>query len=108
MTQRTKRKEQNVVYEMAHISVQAGKNAEFEAAVAEALPLFHRARGCSGVELQRSVEEPNQYVLVVQWDTVEDHMVHFRESADFQTWRGLVGPYFEKPPIVGHTQVVVK
>ena len=97
-----------MVYEMAHISVQAGKNAEFEASVAQALPLFHRARGCGGVELQRGVEEPNQYVLVVQWDTVEDHMVHFRESADFQTWRGLVGPYFEKPPVVGHTRVVVK
>ncbi|WP_411192634.1 antibiotic biosynthesis monooxygenase family protein [Paraburkholderia sp. B3] len=97
-----------VVYEMAHIVVQQGKNAEFEAGVAQALALFHRARGCRGVELQRSIEEPNQYVLVVQWDTVEDHMVHFRESADFQVWRQLVGPYFEKPPVVGHTQVVVK
>ncbi|HTR05088.1 MAG TPA: antibiotic biosynthesis monooxygenase [Paraburkholderia sp.] len=97
-----------MVYEMAHITVSAGKNAQFEAGVKEALPLFHRARGCRGVELQRSVEEPNQYVLVVQWDTVEDHMVHFRESADFEEWRRLVGPYFEKPPAVGHTQVVVK
>ncbi|MCP3710839.1 antibiotic biosynthesis monooxygenase [Paraburkholderia sp. CNPSo 3274] len=97
-----------MVYEMAHITVSAGKNAEFEASVAQALPLFHRARGCRSVELQRGVEEPNQYVLVVQWDTVEDHMVHFRESDDFQEWRRLVGPYFEKPPVVGHTQVVVK
>jgi len=96
-----------VVYEMANITVQQGKNAEFEAAVAQAVPLFHRARGCSHVGLQRSVEEPNQYVLIVQWDTVEDHMVHFRESADFQEWRRLVGPYFEKPPVVGHTEVVL-
>jgi hypothetical protein len=35
-------------------------------------------------------------------------MVHFRESADFQEWRRLVGPYFEKPPVVAHTEVVVK
>lgn len=97
-----------MVYEMAHITVSAGKNADFEANVAKALPLFHRARGCRGVELQRGVEEPNQYVLVVQWDTVEDHMVHFRESPDFQEWRALVGPFFEKPPVVGHTEVVVK
>ncbi|WP_322029537.1 antibiotic biosynthesis monooxygenase [Paraburkholderia sp. J76] len=97
-----------MVYEMAHITVSAGKNAEFEAAVAQALPLFHRARGCRAVELQRGVEEPNQYGLVVQWDTLEDHMVLFRESADFQEWRRLVGPYFEKPPVVGHTEVVVK
>jgi len=92
---------------MAHIAVQAGKHAEFEAAVGQAFALFHRARGCRGVELQRSVEEPNQYLLVVQWDTVDDHMVHFRESADFQEWRRLAGPYFEKPPVVGHTEVVL-
>jgi heme-degrading monooxygenase HmoA len=97
-----------VVYEMAHITVQQGKNAEFEAGVAQAVPLFNRARGCHGLELHRTVEEPNQYVLVVQWDTVDDHMVHFRESEDFQEWRRLVGPYFEKPPTVVHTQVTVK
>jgi hypothetical protein len=30
--------------------------------------------------------------------------VDFRESADFQEWRGLVGHCFERPPEVEHTQ----
>lgn len=101
-------KEIIVVYEMARITVIPGKEADFEAGVAKALPIFHQARGCRGVELQRSVEEPNQYILVVQWETVDDHMVHFRGSEGFEEWRRLVGPYFDKPPVVGHTQVVVK
>lgn len=97
-----------MVYEMARIDVIPGKEGEFEAAVAQALPLFHRARGCTAVELHRTVEHPNQFLLLVQWDTIEDHMVHFRESADFQEWRRLVGSFFEKPPVVTHTEVTVK
>ncbi len=97
-----------VIYEMAHITVQPGTHAEFEAGVAQAFPLFRRARGYRDIELQRSIEDPNHYILVVQWDTVEDHMVHFRESEDFKEWRRLVSPYFAKPPVVEHTEVVVK
>ena len=97
-----------MVLEMAHIDVIEGKTTEFEAGVTQALPLFKRAKGCIGVELHRGVERPNHYVLMVQWQTLDDHMVHFRESADFQEWRRLVGPYFANPPSVHHTQVVVK
>ena len=43
------------------------------------------------------------YRLLVEWQTVEDHMIGFRNSADFQTWRGLVGEYFAAPPVVTHT-----
>ena len=97
-----------MIYEMANIDILQGKEMDFEAAVAQALPLFHRARGCKGVALHRTVEQPNHYLLLVQWETIEDHMVHFRESEDFQTWRSLTGPCFEKPPVVTHTQVAVQ
>ena len=50
----------------------------FEAAVAKAVPLFQRSKGCRGLELQRSIEKPSKYRLVVKWETVEDHVVHFR------------------------------
>ena len=94
-------------FEIAHIEVKPGEEAAFEAGVAKAAPLFKRAQGCGGMELQRSVEQPSRYRLVVRWDTVEDHMVHFRESDDFQEWRRLVGPHFAAPPAVEHTRVVV-
>jgi len=79
-----------MILEIVHIPVQAGHEAAFEAGVAQAKPLFLRARGCHGLALHRSVEEPLRYTLVVQWASVEDHMVHFRQSDDFQAWRALV------------------
>ncbi|BCF95053.1 antibiotic biosynthesis monooxygenase family protein [Paraburkholderia largidicola] len=96
-----------MVYEMAQIEVIRGKERDFEAGVSQALALFTRARGCRGVELHRQIEQPDRYILIVQWKTIEDHTVLFRESADFQEWRRLVGSFFVKPPIVEHFEVVL-
>ena len=85
----------------------ANKEALFEAGVAQAKPLFLRAKGCHGMELYRSIEHPQRYTLVVSWETVENHMVDFRESTDFQEWRKLVGGFFVEPPQVHHEQKVI-
>lgn len=92
-----------MITEIAQIDVKAGMEAEFEAGVAQAAPLFRRAQGCLHLELQRSIEKPNRYRLVVAWATLEDHTVAFRGSNDFQAWRALVGHCFEAPPEVEHT-----
>jgi heme-degrading monooxygenase HmoA len=97
-----------MVTEIAQIDVKPGLEAEFEAGVAKAAPLFQRAKGCRALELQRSVEKPSRYRLFVQWETLEDHTVAFRGSDDFQEWRRLVAHCFERPPEVEHTVAAVK
>jgi len=97
-----------MVTEIAQIDVKPGLEAEFEAGVAKAAPLFQRAKGCQALELQRSVEKPSRYRLFVQWETLEDHTVAFRGSDDFQEWRRLVAHCFERPPEVEHTVAAVK
>jgi heme-degrading monooxygenase HmoA len=96
-----------MVLEIAQIDVTPGKEAEFEAGVSKAAPLFKRAKGCKGMTLQRSHEKPSRYRLFVQWATLENHTVDFRGSADFQEWRKLVGPHFASPPEVEHVRQVV-
>jgi heme-degrading monooxygenase HmoA len=95
-----------MVWEIAQIEVNPGEEAAFEAAVAKAVPLFKSSRGCKGMHLQRSLEHPSRYRLFVDWETVEDHTVHFRGSENFQEWRRLVGAYFASPPVVEHTHRV--
>lgn len=95
-----------MVYEVAVIEIKDGTSAEFEAAVKEAAPFFKRSRGCQGMALQRSVETPSCYALIVTWETVEDHMEHFRNAPEFAEWRRLVSPYFAAPPKVQHFSVV--
>jgi quinol monooxygenase YgiN len=94
--------------EIVQVEIKPGLEAEFEAGVAKAVPLFRRAKGCHGLEMQRSVEKPQRYRLFVKWETMEAHTVDFRGSADFQAWRGLVGHCFAAPPEVEHTSRVLE
>ena len=96
-----------MIYEFAEFDIKDGMGAAFEAAVQQAVPLFQRARGCQSMRLERVIERPNAYLLVVGWATLENHTVDFRGSEDFQTWRGMVGQYFADTPRVEHTANVV-
>ena len=96
-----------MIYEIAEIQVKPGTQAAFEAAVAQALPLFKRSPGYGALRLNRLIERPDTYQLVVQWDTLEHHTVHFRGSAEFQGWRELVGGFFASPPKVEHSENVL-
>jgi quinol monooxygenase YgiN len=97
-----------MITEIAQIDVKPGMEAEFEAGVKNAAPIFKRAKGCHGMELRRSIEKPGRYRLFVEWATVEDHTVGFHNSPDFQEWRKLVGHCFATPPDVEHVQQVVR
>ena len=97
-----------MITEIAQIEIKPGMEAEFEAGVKNAAPLFARAQGCHGVELLRSVEKPARYRLLVKWETVERHTVDFRGSPDFQEWRKLVGHCFAAPPEVEHVTQAVR
>ena len=96
-----------MITEIAQIDVKPGTEKDFELAVAKARPLFLRAKGGHALELHRSIEKPQRYRLMVKWETLENHTVDFRGSADFGEWRALVGPYFAAPPEVEHTETVL-
>jgi len=96
-----------MILEIALIEVNPGTEAEFEAGVTKAVAIFRRAKGCKGMELQRSIEHPSRYRLFVKWETVENHTVDFRNSTDFQEWRKLVGHCFAQAPQVEHVRQAV-
>lgn len=96
-----------MVLEIAQIDVKPGMESEFEKGVAEAMALFRRAKGCESVRLERSIEKPQRFRLLIQWTTLENHTVDFRGSEDFARWRGLVSHCFAGAPEVEHTQTVM-
>lgn len=96
-----------MVTEITQIDVKPGTGSEFEAGVGKALPLFARARGFKSLALHHSIEKPHRYRLMIQWETLEDHIVDFRKSEDFKTWRAIVTPCFATPPEVEHTHTVL-
>lgn len=96
-----------MIYEIAELYIKPETHDEFQAAVAKAVPIFQAASGCLSMRLDRDIEVPDTYHLVIGWATLENHTVDFRGSTGFQDWRGLVGSFFAQPPKVEHFATVV-
>jgi heme-degrading monooxygenase HmoA len=91
-----------MVLEHALIMIRPGAAREFEQALKRARPIIAACPGFISLELRRGVEAPDRYLLLVEWETLDDHLVGFRRSKAFPEWRAVIGPYFESPPVVDH------
>jgi heme-degrading monooxygenase HmoA len=97
-----------MILELAILDVRPGETAEFEQAFAEAKTIISAMPGFDHLELQRCLEDPNRYVLLVGWDRLEDHTEGFRNSPDYQRWRALLHHFYDPHPTVEHYEPVVE
>jgi heme-degrading monooxygenase HmoA len=92
-----------MILEIADIRIQPGQQAAFDAAVRRGVEtVASKAAGFRGYQVQKCIESPERYVLMIEWETLENHTVDFREGPLFAQWRAIVGPYFAMPPQVEH------
>jgi heme-degrading monooxygenase HmoA len=96
-----------VILEHAELSVRPGREAAFEAAFAEARPLIAGMPGFVDLTLSRCLERPSTYLLLVQWERLEDHTEGFRGSPEYQRWRALLHSFYEPFPTVEHFATVL-
>ena len=97
-----------MILELAILDVKPDQTTEFELAFAEAKTIISAMPGFDHLELQRCLEDPNRYVLLVGWDGLEDHIEGFRNSPDYQRWRALLHHFYEPHPTVEHYEPVVE
>ncbi len=98
-----------MILEIADIRIKPGTQVEFEAAIEKGVrDVIPIAQGFMGYKINKGVESPDRYVLMIYWQTLENHTVDFRQSPAFQAWRALVGPYFAAPPVVEHFELLSK
>lgn len=91
-----------MIVELAMLTIRPGTEGQFEAIFPQAARVLAASHGYRTHELRRSIETPNRYALRIEWATLEDHTVGFRNSPAFAEWRSYIGPYFESPPVVEH------
>jgi hypothetical protein len=60
-----------MILEVAILNVRSGQEVEFERAFAQAAPIISSMTGYVSHELQRCIETPHRYVLLVHWETLE-------------------------------------
>lgn len=95
-----------MILEVAMLNIKAGQSQAFEAAFKEASLIIASMPGYVRHELQKCLEVDDKYLLLVWWQTLEDHTVGFRESEDYQRWKALLHHFYDPFPTVEHfTQV---
>ncbi|HJV62726.1 MAG TPA: antibiotic biosynthesis monooxygenase [Albitalea sp.] len=98
-----------MILEIADIRIAPGKQAEFDLALRLGVDtVISKAKGFRGYKVNRGVESPERYILMIYWETLENHTVDFRGGPLFTQWRAIVGPYFAQPPVVEHFVLVAK
>jgi heme-degrading monooxygenase HmoA/hemerythrin-like domain-containing protein len=92
-----------MILEVADIRITPGREVEFERAAHHGIQtVIGKCKGFRGYQVRQSIESPERYLLLLEWDTVEDHTVGFRGSAAFTQWRNMVFEFFAKPPFTEH------
>ena len=92
-----------MILELADITINPGQQAAFDEAIVRGLTtVASQAQGFRGWKVNKSIESPERCLLMIYWDTLEDHTVGFRQGPLFAQWRAIVGPFFAQPPKVEH------
>ena len=91
-----------MIREHAILPVRPGREDDFLAAFATARHLIEAMPGFRGLSLSRSVEAPSQFLLLVEWDRLEDHTEGFRLSPEYSEWKALLHSFYDPFPDVQH------
>ena len=95
-----------MILEVAILNVISGKHQEFERAFEEAQKIIAASEGYIGHQLKKCLEVDGQYILLVEWQTLEAHTIGFRGSAAYQKWRAMLHHFYDPFPTVNHYSTV--
>ena len=94
--------------EVALLDVVPGKEVEFEAAFRQASVIISSMPGYISHQLQHCVENHSRYILLVNWKSLEAHIVGFRTSPQYQKWKKLLHHFYNPFPMVEHYELVLE
>lgn len=85
-----------MVLEYIRYAVPPERSEEFEAAYRQAQGPLQASEHCLGWQLARGIEEPENYILRIEWDSVEGHEQGFRRAPEWRDFFAAVKPFFEQ------------
>jgi heme-degrading monooxygenase HmoA len=103
---RSQKEVSGMILEVATLQIRSGMAADFEAAFRSAQSIIAATPGYLSHALQRCLEHPDQYVLLVQWQSVEAHEKGFRQSTGYAEWKRLLHHFYDPFPTVLHYEAV--
>lgn len=95
-----------MILEVALLQVKPGLTEDFEYNFKQAAGIICKMKGYINHELRKCIEDKNKYILLVRWETLEDHTKGFRESEEYQEWKKLLHHFYEPFPTVEHFEEI--
>ena len=94
-----------MILEYIRYSIPEGRRADFERAYGDASKVLDGSKHCLRYEVSRGVEEPANYVVRIEWNSIEGHERGFRRSPEFSTFLQSVRPFFDDIEEMRHYEV---
>lgn len=95
-----------MILEVAILNVKPNRTQQFEKDFQKASVYISSIKGYVNHSLQKCIEQENQYILLVNWEKLEDHTIGFRQSEVYQEWKSLLHDYYDPFPKVEHYEMV--
>lgn len=94
-----------MIIEYTRYRIPLDRSAEFESAYAEAAIHMKNSPYCLRYELTRCTEEPERYILRIEWGSVEGHLQGFRKDPSFREFFRHVQPFFKQIEEMQHYEL---
>ena len=95
-----------MILEVAILDIIPGMEREYETAFAKASKIISSMKGYVSHELKKCIEKDNRYLLLVNWETFEDHTEGFRKSEEYKEWKALLHSFYDPFPEVEHYESI--
>jgi quinol monooxygenase YgiN len=80
--------------EIIRYQIGEGNAQAFEKAYQKAESILQTSKHCLGYRMLRGQEETQNWILLIEWDSVEGHEQGFRKEPSFREFFALVKPFF--------------
>ena len=94
-----------MILEYVRYRIPAEQGADFIAAYARAATVLDADEHCLGYEIARGLEEPENWVVRITWDSIEGHEQGFRAAPHFSDFFAAVRPFYGAIQEMKHYQV---
>jgi quinol monooxygenase YgiN len=92
----------SMILEIAEYRAITGQADAFAAGIEQGLEVIRRAEGCLSAQVGRAVEDDHEFVILIRWRNLEDHLDTFRKGPLFGEYRSHITGLFVDQPRVRH------
>lgn len=101
-------KEKTMIVEYIRYRIPSARHAEFLAAYQAASADLAASPNCLAYEISQGVEEPDNFTVRIEWDSIEGHEGGFRKGPQFPPFFAKVKPFFAAIQEMKHYRVAVQ